>query len=175
MTMADNEHIERLLILTRDLERELAGHTSDLDRHARGSAALVRALVLIMGVLALGNLWFVYDLTQEVRQVIAGMDEMRGHFGRVSARMADIRTSAAAMEHDVGLMPVVGAQMHQIGGDLDRMRAAVAAMRGTTGTMDARMDGLNRDLADMTVRFRSLNRSVGTMGADVEQMARPVP
>jgi hypothetical protein len=103
-------------------------------------------------VLALANLWFVYDLTQEVRQVIAGMDEMRGHFGRVSARMADIRASTAAMEQDVGLMPVVGAQMQQIGRDLDHMRAAVAAMRGSTGAMDARMDGLNRGLADMTVR-----------------------
>ncbi|MCU0835246.1 MAG: hypothetical protein MUC77_12575 [Chromatiaceae bacterium] len=173
--MADNEHIERLLILTRDLERELAGRAHDLDRHARGSAALVRALVLIMGVLALANLWFVYDLTQEIRQVIAGMDEMRGHFGRVSARMADIQARTAAMEQDVGLMPVVGAQMQQIGGDLDHMRAAVASMRGTTGAMDVRMDDLNRDLADMTVRFRSLNRSVGAMGADVDQMARPVP
>jgi hypothetical protein len=172
--VADNEHIERLLILIRDLEGELAGRANDLDRHARGSAALVRALVLIMGVLALANLWFVYDLTQEVRQVIAGMDEMRGHFGRVSGRMADIQASTAAMEQDVGLMPVVGAQMQQIGGDLDIMRAAVAAMRGSTGTMDTRMDALNRDLADMSVRFRSLNRSVGAIGADVDQMARPV-
>lgn len=173
--MADNEHIERLLILTRDLEQELSGRASELDRHVRGSAALVRGLVLVMGVLALANLWFVYDLTQEVRQVIAGMDEMRGHFARVSARLADIRDSTIAMERDVGLMPVVDAQMRQIGGDLDRMRAAVADMQGSTRTMDARMDGLNQDLADMSLRFRSLNRSVGAMGADVDQMARPVP
>ncbi len=149
--MADNEHIERLLILTRDLERELAGRAHDLDRHARGSAALVRALVLIMGVLALANLWFVYDLTQEIRQVIAGMDEMRGHFGRVSARMADIQARTAAMEQDVGLMPVVGAQMQQIGGDLDHMRAAVACGRhgrrrgpdGAAGSIEE-VDGFRR-------------------------------
>lgn len=173
--MADSQPIERLLMLARDLEADLAGRSQALDRHARGAAALVRALALIMGVLALANLWFVYNLTQEVRLVIAGMDEMRGHFARVSDRMSEIRASTAAMDDNTRLMPVVAAQMRQLGSDMERMRGAVAEMAGSTATIERRMDVLNRDLADMTLRFRSLNHSVGAMGDHVNQMARPVP
>lgn len=173
--MSESDRIERLHSVLERLEADLHTSSEAVAQRSRGVALLVRVLSLVMGSLALANLYFVNDLTQEVRVVIARMDEMTGHFGRVSQRMSDIRATAADMEGNVAMMPVVAAQMREIGGYLDGMRAGVDRMEASTAAIDGRLDRLNLDVADMSVRFRSLNRSVGAMGGDVEQMARPVP
>jgi len=79
------------------------------------------------------------------------------------------------MDRSVALMPVIRDQMGAIGGQVDRMSRDVAGLRGTTARMDGRMDALNAGVFDMSQRFRGLNRSVAGMGADVDQMARPIP
>jgi hypothetical protein len=109
------------------------------------------------------------------RDVIANMDEMSGYFARVSVHMGDMRRKVASMTDDVRMVPIVTAQMREIGGHLETMRADVNRMRLSTGAIDERIDGMNLSIADMSGRFRSLNQSIGLMGADVDQMSRAVP
>jgi hypothetical protein len=79
------------------------------------------------------------------------------------------------MDRNVALMPVMRDQLWEIGGQVDRMGQDVDGMRRTTAAMDGRMGLLNAGVFDMSQRFRGLNRSVSGMGADVDQMARPIP
>jgi methyl-accepting chemotaxis protein len=173
--MSESDQVERLLRSLRRLESDLVERSAQASQRSRGVATLVRALAIVMGALALANLYFVNDLTQEVRAAIANMDEMTDYFGRVAASMSAIRKTVSTMQDHVRVMPVVAAQTREIAGRMDSMRDSVTGLNGTTATLKHRMDVMNLTVVDMAHRFRSLNQSVGLMGRDVNQMSRPVP
>lgn len=173
--MSESDQVERLLRSLRRLESDLVERSAQASQRSRGVTTLVRALAIIMGALALANLYFVNDLTQEVRAAIANMDEMTDYFGRVAASMSAIRKTVSTMQDHVRVMPVVTAQTREIAGHMDSMRDSVTGLNGTTTTLQHRMDVMTLTVVDMAHRFRSLNQSVGLMGRDVNQMSRPVP
>jgi hypothetical protein len=173
-TVTDRDRIERLDLLLEDLQRGCAMSAAESERRTRTVARLTRILGTLMGMLALSNLYFVNDLTQEVRLVVAQMDEMTGYFVRVSERMHAMRQEIADMEADVRLLPVIDAQVAEIADHVDAMGMGVAAMERSTAVMDAEIGGMRHALGDMAVRFRRLNSSVGTMGVDVREMAKPL-
>jgi methyl-accepting chemotaxis protein len=173
--MSESDQVERLLRSLRRLESDLVERTARASQRSRRVENLVRALAVIMGALALSNLYFVNDLTQEVRAAIANMDEMTDYFDRVSATMSAIRQTVSGMQDHVAVMPVVTAQTREIAGRMDSMRDSVTGLNATTTTLKHRMDVMNLTVVDMAHRFRSLNQSVGLMGRDVNQMSRPVP
>jgi hypothetical protein len=171
----NREHIERLTETLGHLESDIKRRDDAVRERTRGVDITIRALAGAMGLLALANLYFVNDLTQEVKLMVAALREMTGHFTAVSERMDTMTGTIDGMDRNVALMPVIRDQMHELAGRVDRMGGDVALMRGTAASMDARMDGLNAGIFDMSVRFRGLNRSVSGVGADVDQMARPIP
>jgi len=168
-------HLERLDEALTRLEDDLGARDTQVRERTRGVGALIRGLALAIGILALANLYFVNALTEEVRLMTFGLQEMTGHFGNVAERMQTLTGAIDAMDRSVALMPVIRDQMGAIGGQVDRMNRDVAGLRDTTARMDGRMDALNAGVFDMSQRFRGLNRSVAGMGADVDQMARPIP
>jgi methyl-accepting chemotaxis protein len=173
--MSESDRIERLRGTLTELDRDLETRTEKASKRSRGVADLVRLLALLMGGLALANLYFVNDLTQEIQLVIGNMDEMSDHFERVSRLMTDVRETVGDMEDNVKMVPIVSAQTREIAARMDGMRGNVARVGTSSASLDRRMDIMNAGVADMSVRFRSLNQSIGTMSGDVDQMARPVP
>jgi hypothetical protein len=169
------EHLERLSETLIRLEGELQARGQEMRDRTRGVESMIRALALAMGVLALANLYFVNALTEEVKLTVGALHEMSGHFAQVAGRMDRMTGTVEAMDRNVALMPVMRDQLWEIGGQVDRMGQDVDGMRRTTAAMDGRMGLLNAGVFDMSQRFRGLNRSVSGMGADVDQMARPIP
>jgi len=168
-------HLERLDEALTRLEDDLGACDTQVCERTRGVGAVIRGLAVAIGILALTNLYFVNALTEEVKLMTLAMQEMTGHFGNVAERMQTLTGTIDGMDRSVALMPVIRDQMDAIGGQVDRMSRDVAGLRGTTARMDGRMDALNAGVFDMSQRFRGLNRSVAGMGADVDQMARPIP
>lgn len=160
--------------LTR-LESDMAARSAEVKARVHGVGTLIRVLAAAMGVVALANLYFINDLTMEVRQSILGLQEMTGHFGEVSERMDTLTRTVESMDRQVALMPVMRDQIDEIALHVRRMESDVDGMRVSTSSMDIRLDGLNAGIFDMSRRFHGLNRSVGAMGADVNQMSRPLP
>ncbi|MEA1049865.1 hypothetical protein U5801_08595 [Lamprobacter modestohalophilus] len=173
--MIERDRIEGLTELMAELEQDLDRSDSLTGRRHRGVELWVRVVIGLVAALALSNLYFVNDLTDEVRLVITRMQEMNSLFTRVSVRMDQISTEIDAIERNVLLMPVVAEQMREMSGHVAVMEQSVSFMdRAAAGLVDSVsiMDGNLRDIA---VRFHGLNRSVGAMGVDVNQMARPLP
>ncbi len=168
-------HLERIDEALTRLETDIEARRTQVRQHTRGVGVLLRGLGVAVAILALANLYFVNALTEEVRLITLAMQKMTGHFGQVAGRMQTLTGSVEGMERNVALMPVVRDQMGEIGVQVDRMGQDVAGLRGSTARMDGRMDALNAGVFDMSQRFRGLNRSVAGMGADVDQMARPIP
>jgi methyl-accepting chemotaxis protein len=173
--MSDRDRLDRLNQVLDQLEQTLIQGEQASGQRARGVAALIKVIVALIAALALSNLYFINDLTQEVRGVIGGMNEMTVHFDRVASRMQAMRTEVGRMEADVRLMPVLQAQMAEMAGQVEQMTDAVDAMEQTTTQLEARLARMKLTIGDMAGRFRGLNQSVGAMGVDVNQMAQPIP
>jgi len=173
--MSDRDRIERLSQVLSDLEQALSEGEEVSGERTRGVTLLIRVVVVLVAALALANIYFINDLTQEVRVVIAGMHAMTGHIDRIAVRMDAMEASVAAIGGDVHLMPVFGAQMQEIAGHVEGLEHNVAGMQQSAEHLNARIGGMHLSIADMAVRFHGLNQSVGGMGIDLNQMAKPVP
>lgn len=170
-----SEHIERIGEVLENLEADLDTAGETIGEHVRGAELVIRILGAVMGILAVANLYFVNDLTQEVKIMIAAMNEMTTHFADVSRRMDTMTATVESMTITVGMMPIIADQIEEMSVHVESMQGDVGRMRGVTVAIDAHIDALDQDTRDMAGRFRSLNRTVHIMGLGVDQMARPVP
>jgi methyl-accepting chemotaxis protein len=173
--MLERDRIEALTNLLGDLEQDLNRSELSTGRRRQGLAPWIRAVAVLVAGLALSNLYFVNDLTDEVRLVINRMQEMTTLFSRVSARMDAMRIEVADIEQNVLLLPVVAEQMREMSAHVRVMEEAVSTMNETTARLSESVLTMDHSLRDMSVRFHGLNRSVGAMGADVDQMGRSLP
>ncbi|MBK1705165.1 hypothetical protein [Halochromatium glycolicum] len=173
--MIERDRIDSLTNLLTTLEHDLERSEEVRGRQRRGVTVWVRIIALLVAGLALSNLYFVNDLTDEVRVVITRMQEMNALFSRVSKRMDGMQAEVAAIEHNVLLMPVVSEQMREMAAHVLAMEHAVSAMHGSTEGLSDSARVMERNLRDISARFHGLNRSVGAMGVDVNQMGRPLP
>lgn len=173
--MLGREHLERLGKTLDHIESDLDERAKELGRRSKAVGGLVRLLAALIFALAIGNLYFVNDLTQEVRLVIAGMNKMTVYFAQVSERMDRMTVSVAEMGETVRLMPVMRDQMGEIADYVGAIGRDVERMKDVTHALDGRMDAVDSSAYDMSMRFRDLNQTMGIMGMDVDQMARPLP
>jgi methyl-accepting chemotaxis protein len=173
--MIERDRIDALSQLLGDLEQDLERSDKATGRHRPGAALWVRLLIGLVAAFALSNLYFVNNLTDEVRLVITRMQEMATLFARVSERMDQMSDEVAAIDRQVLLMPVVAEQMREMSSHVLVMEQAVSQMDGATTHLSGTVASMNTSMHDMSIRFRALNQSVGAMGVDVDQMARPVP
>jgi uncharacterized protein YoxC len=172
--MLDNAQTDRIIEILRGTETDLTRRLRDQKKASRRAVA-PRVFCVLIGILALANLYFVNQLMMETRAIIANLNEMYGHFATVSGRMSEIRDDMALMEQEVRLMPVLHEQMEALAMKVAQMNEDVGAMTGNLVEMQQRVGGMTASVSDMSVRFRALNQKVGQMGLDVDQMARPVP
>jgi len=173
--MIERDRIEALTELMAALEQDLDRSDSLTGRRSRGVELWVRIVIALVAALALSNLYFVNDLTDEVRLVITRMQEMNSLFTRVSARMDQISVEVDAIERNVLLMPVVAEQMREMSTHVRVMEQSVSFMDRAAARLGDSVAVMDVNLHDIAVRFHGLNRSVGGMGVDVNQMARPLP
>lgn len=173
--MIERERIEQLSDLLTRLEQDLDRSEATTGRRRRGVGLWVRIVTLIVAAMALSNLYFVNDLTDELRLVITRIEEMTELFDRVADRMDGMTRDVAEIEQNVLLMPVVSEQMREIGAHVSVMESSVSSMDRATIGINDKMVVIDGNMRDMSVRFRGLNRGVGAMGVDVDQMARPLP
>lgn len=169
------DRIEALTGLLTNLEKDLDRSEAATGRQRRGVVVWIRVVVVLVAALALSNLYFVNDLTDEVRLVITRMQEMTTLFTRVSERMDAMRVEVADIEQNVRLMPVIADQMREMAAHVGSMEDSVSTMDEATLRLKGSIGAIDTSVRDMSMRFHALNRNVGAMGADVDQMARPLP
>ncbi|NCA71930.1 MAG: hypothetical protein EOM91_18000 [Sphingobacteriia bacterium] len=172
--MRDEAQTERIIRILKATETNLTARARS-QHEASHKALAPRVVFVLIGILALANLYFVSQLTLEIRTIIANLNEMHGHVSTLSQRMSRIRDEIQAMGQEVRLMPVLREQMQSLAGQVGGLESDVGLMTGTLVEMEQRVGSMNVDVGDMALRFRQLNQKVGQIGLDVNQMARPVP
>lgn len=173
--MSKQDQITNLMQTMENLEADLAKGIEQTDRKSQRVSRFIYTLIVVIGAMSLINIYFVNDLTQEVRLVVRNMNEMQGHFGQVSALMLQMRGTINSMDQNMQLMPIMGEQMAEIGNYTQRIKRDVGQVNTTITNLDQQIGAMNASLWDMSMRFRNVNVTVGNMGQDVNQFARPVP
>ena len=171
--MNDHERIENLLETLKAMEHDLREQQRESARASH--RAWPHVLLAVVGCLALFNIYYVNKLFAESEGMITSMTQMYIHFGRVAARMSDMRDYVAGMEGNITMMPIIDDEMAAMSSDIGAMSNNVGAMNHYVGVMDQRVATLGVTVPDMSQRFRHLNYNVGRMSFDVRQMAEPVP
>jgi len=169
----DNDRIEYLLNTLKVMEGELREQQRENARASRRTWPHV--LLVLLGALSLFNIYYVNKLFTESEGMVTGMTQMYTHFGRVAARMSDMREYVAGMQTNIALMPVIDDEMAAMSIDIGAMTGNVGAMNGYVGIMDQRVGTMGITVQDMSQRFRHLNHNVGRISYDVRQMAKPIP
>lgn len=172
--MVEKAQADRIFEILNTAESTLKAHSRERAAGVRREVP-TRIIFSLIGLLALANLYFVNQLTQDIKTIIASMNEMYTHFERVSQRMSNMRDYVTDMEGNMRMMPIIREQMEEISNDIGAMNRDVASMTASVVDMDQRVGSVNASVGDMMLRFRSVNRSVGRIGDDVDQMARPIP
>jgi cobalamin biosynthesis protein CobD/CbiB len=173
--MSESDQVKKFLSNLEHIETDLVRHRTESRKRSRGAGLWLRLVFFLVVLLSLANIYFTNRLTQEFTVVIDSMVEMYEHFGRVSARMNDMRDYVADMEGNIKMMPVISAQMYEMNQDISAMTGDVENMKRSIIDMDHHVGAMTVNIQDMSLRFINLNRNVGQMGVDVNQMARPVP
>ncbi len=172
--MLDEAQTDRIIEILETTEAELTRQVRA--QHQAGRRAIApRLFFMLIGALALINLYFVNQLTLEIRATISDLKEMYGHFATVSGRMSEIQKDMLRMEQEIRLMPVLREQMDELAVKLGHMSTDVATMTDRVTELDQRTGTMTTSVSEMALRYRGLNQKLGQMSLDVEQMARPVP
>ena len=173
--MSTQDQVTNLLQTMENLEADLAKGIEQTDRKAQRIDRIIYTIIAVIGAMSLINIYFVNDLTQEVRLVVRNMSEMQGHFDQVSTLMLRMRGTINNMDQNMRLMPIMGEQMAEIGNYTGMMKRDVDQVNTTIANLDHQIGSMNASVWDMSMRFRNVNVTVGNMGQDVNQFARPVP
>jgi hypothetical protein len=70
---------------------------------------------------------------------------------------------------------VISAQMREMATHVAAMQQSVSVMDRATQNLGGSVTAMDASKGEKEVRFHGLNRSVRSMGRDVDQMARPLP
>ena len=171
--MNDSDRIEKLLDTLKAVEDDL--REQQRNRANASRRVWPNLLLVLVGCLGLFNIYYVNRLYTESQGMVTSMTQMYTHFGRVAARMSDMREYVASMEKNIAMMPVIDDEMGAMSIDIEAMTGSVGVMDRYVGVMDQRVATMGVSVGDMSRRFRHLNYNVGGMSYDVRQMAEPVP
>ena len=173
--MSTQDQITNLLQTMDSLETDLDKDIEQTGRKSQRVAWFIYTLIVVIGAMSLINIYYVNDLTQEVRLAIRHMNEMDQHFGQVSELMLGIRSKVSNMDQNIKMMPILGEQMAEIGDYTGTMKRDVGHVNSSITNIDHQTGAMNASVWEMSLRFRNMNATVGNIGQDVNQFARPVP
>lgn len=144
-------------------------------RNERKSHTILHWMFLVIGGFALLNLYYVNDLSQEVKTIIRHMNQMYMQFGEMSERMKGMSRHVVNMDSNIALVPVMGEQMDMMEQRMGTMQKSVGEMHQSVGNMQGRVASMNRDVGSMSQSFYTVNRRVGQIQRNVGQMADVLP
>jgi hypothetical protein len=135
---------------------------------------MLQAVLAFLAVMALAVVVQIWSMRADLMALVGIMDGMFTDFQGMAADMEAMTGTVAAIQSRVADLPSVAT-------DLTEIHAAVGQMDGATGTMNLNVTALSSELsrlrattAEMTGHFQEVQRVVGGMGYDVEQMLRPL-
>lgn len=137
---------------------------------ARRTENVVRGVLLLMAVVAIGIMFLIHHLTGNLRTAITSMVSMYEHFGVVQSNMNAITGKVLTMDRNVKGIPAIKEHMLSLNDTMHMMDGDVARMTGDIVIMDGNMATITQGVGKMADRFDQLIVTTRHMGYNVNQM-----
>ena len=141
---------------------------------AARTTRIIRNVLIMLGILALINLYLIQDLAQGMLSMTRNMDSMYGNFALVSRDMQTITQAVVGMNERVRSLPVMKEDMVLMSQDMASMNRDVQLMDQSLAGMDQDVAAITNGVTDMAWRFDQLTQTIQGMGYNVNQMSQPV-
>lgn len=150
-------------------------------RIGRRTTQMLRFTAIGSVVLVVAMLFLVYTFTSRMDSITASMDhmlndvaQMHGNFGQVAQNVQDMELAVTALRQYVATMPNISHSVAGLGNDMQGMDGYMYDIELSVASMEQMVSSLRQDMYLMHAKFVDLNRSVGSMGRNVNQMSRPM-
>lgn len=143
-------------------------------RIAARTQRIIRAVVLLLVIAAVINLYLIQDLARGMLSMTANMESMYDNFSRVSRDMHAVTAAVVTMNDQVHSLPHLREDMVFINQDMTRITQYVQTMDGDLAAMDQHVATITNGVSEMAWRFDQLIQTTQGMGYNVNQMSQPV-
>lgn len=158
------EHFKRALKARDELHIRVAGRVTQMIRSLMvGVAIMISALFLVVSLFG-----------RHVGHMLETVDTMNRHFTTMTEDMNEMNRLVRSMEKSVAAMPLIVPEVERMQADVGRMRAHIDTMSGRMDGISGNMVLMGDDIERMTVTFGAMEHNVRGIGADVNQLSRPM-
>jgi len=150
-------------------------------RIAKRTTLIIRFSMLGMLVLGIAMFTLIFtltsnmnDITKRMIQMSSDMQNMNTQFVLVVENMENMNASINDMRNAIQTMPKMAESVNKMGDGFPILISDLSRITEHTYAIQGNMGNMTKDMANMSRQFTQLNHSVGNMGYNVNQLARPM-
>ena len=136
--------------------------------------SIVKIVFVILLVSALYLGFMIFQMANNMGNMIIHLENMYSNFGEMSQNMHDITKSVNKMSDSVSGTPVIAGAMIQIDQDVKAMSGSIYGINQSITAIDNDMVKINVNMQEMAGRLSNMSYSVNSMTYDVNEMAAPM-
>lgn len=167
-----------LMILTEEMGQfcaEMETIDKIATRIASRTTRIIKIVVVALTVASIFLSFLAYSMTGYLAVMLGHLDDMYAEFGIMSDNMQVITRSVDNIGGNISGMPVIAENMSSMSTDLKGMLGSVTDIKLEMNGMENNTGMLGVNTREMAYRFDKLNRVVGHIGYNVNQMGKPIP
>lgn len=173
--MQDKHLITDTNNLLTKIETDIENRMVELKQDQKNTDFLGAIAFVFIGVIALMNLYFLYDWGLEVKSIVHEMNSMHGQINIISEQMIHMGQLVKVIESDTALIPIMNEEMDKFVGSMQQMQQQTQNINLNMGNMNTSFTGISQDLGQMNMQIQGLNQQMGTMNVNIHEMSRMVP
>ena len=136
--------------------------------------SIVKIVFVILFVSALYLGFMIFQMANNMGNMIIHLENMYSNFGEMSQNMNDITKSVNKMGDSISGTPLIAGAMIQIDQDVKAMSGSIYGINQSITAIDNDMVKINVNMQEMAGRLSNMSYSVNSMTYDVNEMAAPM-
>jgi len=136
--------------------------------------SIVKIVFVILLVSALYLGFMIFQMANNMGNMIIHLENMYSNFGEMSQNMNDITKSVNKMGDSISGTPLIAGAMIQIDQDVKAMSGSIYGINQSITAIDNDMVKINVNMQEMAGRLSNMSYSVNSMTYDVNEMAAPM-
>jgi len=143
-------------------------------RVAKRVTALVRGIMVSLGILLMGGFYLLIVLKSHLGDLTLTVQTMNNHMSVMTRDMKDMRYYVSDMQKDMESMQIIVTQVQNMQMDVAKISSSVGKLSGSMLLINQDMVSITQDINGMTTNFHYMEQSVHQINRDVDTMASPM-
>lgn len=173
--MQEKYYLQSTHELLSKIESDVSHRNRRLKKSQHRLDRVMMFFFLIIGVIALMNLYFIYNWGQEVRTIVHEMDELYQHVHTMSGQMISMGNSVVQLETETALMPIMNEELNKFVNSMQTMQTQTQNIHHNMIDLNDSFTGISQDVTQMNGQIQGLNQQMNQMNMSVYEMGKSIP